>query len=354
MISTSSRLSNYLNDQQQAVDSAVDVVMLMQIISSLEKDIAAGSCFDASYARVDLNMMPTLVEQANYENPGLNLKFGRRPFDLTKLIRDDVDNRNYNSRFIINRGMDGIHLAVIDFRVIDNKKSILLFEPAIFLKDGPYFLRERAKRAIEATHIPDCFVSAVEMGIQNSSDECGIFSLALAIKLHRASDNLEKMHTDNIKGALQLDEYKDYVPSAEADKYLPVAFYKHTQSSTRINKYLEINPTAKNEFVNKKNQTITDRFNNVTIAVNGKNRSISAHNKRIALYKNIIVKDIVREGIPTADKDIIEHTGIAEFRYKFVDTNDETSSLAVAEPMTSPEFEPVAPSFFFSAYWAQR
>ncbi|VFT03927.1 Virulence factor yopJ [Yersinia enterocolitica] len=60
----------------------------------------------------------------------------------------------------------------------------------------------RAKTAIERYQLPDCHFSMVEMDIQRSSSECGIFSLALAKKLYTERDNLLKIHEDNIKGIL--------------------------------------------------------------------------------------------------------------------------------------------------------
>ncbi|MEO1735891.1 hypothetical protein RB531_1407 [Salmonella enterica subsp. enterica serovar Typhimurium] len=35
-----------------------------------------------------------------------------------------------SARFLVNMGSSGIHISVVDFRVMDGKTSVILFEPA--------------------------------------------------------------------------------------------------------------------------------------------------------------------------------------------------------------------------------
>ncbi|EHO3528205.1 effector protein YopJ, partial [Salmonella enterica subsp. enterica serovar Enteritidis] len=68
----------------------------------------------------------------------------------------------------------------------------------------------------------------------------------------------------------------------------PVSFYKHTQGVQRLNEYVEANPAAGSSIVNKKNETLYERFDNNAVMLNDKKLSISAHKKRIAEYKSLL------------------------------------------------------------------
>lgn len=88
-----------------------------------------------------------------------------------------------SARFLVNMGSSGIHISVVDFRVMDGKTSVILFEPAACSAFGPALLALRTKAVLEREQLPDCYFAMVELDIQRSSSECGIFSLALAKKL---------------------------------------------------------------------------------------------------------------------------------------------------------------------------
>lgn len=85
-----------------------------------------------------------------------------------------------SARFIVNMGSLDIHISVVDFRVMDGKTSVILFEPAACSAFGPGLLALRTKAVIEREQLSDCYFAMVELDIQRSSSECGIFSLALA------------------------------------------------------------------------------------------------------------------------------------------------------------------------------
>lgn len=86
---------------------------------------------------------------------------------------------------------EGGHYSVIDYKCISGKISLILFEPANFNSMGPTMLALRLKIAIQRSQLPDCYLSMVELDIQRSSSECGIFSLALAKKLYIERDYIE-------------------------------------------------------------------------------------------------------------------------------------------------------------------
>ncbi|WP_455479888.1 YopJ/AvrA family T3SS effector serine/threonine acetyltransferase [Bartonella sp. B23] len=259
---------------------------LESIIARLESNIANGDWIYTDDAKTDLRMMPALVERANQKYPPMRLKFSATPKDLATSIKSAISDGTQSSRFIANIRDEGIHFVVIDHRVIGNKTSLILFESATFNHTALGIFAVMAKTAFEKYRLPHCYFSIVEMNIQRSSYECGIFSLALAKKLYLESDKLEKLHRDNTDGILyELDT--PFLPYDKLDRYLPVTFYKHTQSINRLNKYIKSNPGAENEIINKRDENIFERFDNNSTVVNDKKLSISPHRKRIYEYKSL-------------------------------------------------------------------
>lgn len=263
-------------------NSLISIEELKKIITQLENDISDGSWYHKDYSGMDVRIMPELVIQANNKYPEMNLKFVTSPQEF----EEKIDHCIGSSRFIINMGEGGVHFSVIDYKCISGKISLILFEPANFNSMGPAMLALRLKIAIQRSQLPDCYLSMVELDIQRSSSECGIFSLALAKKLYIERDIILKMHEDNIKGTLGGNEIP--LPHDKLDLYLPVTFYKHTQSKSRLDKYLNTNPQGVDTTINKKHETILNRLGNNRTIINGKAFSVSVHKKRIAEYKNFL------------------------------------------------------------------
>ncbi|WP_273782793.1 YopJ/AvrA family T3SS effector serine/threonine acetyltransferase [Bartonella sp. ML69XJBT] len=259
---------------------------LKGIIAGLEADISSGRWMKAYYADTDLRMMPALVEQANRKYPQMHLKLAMTPEDLSLSLKETIDAGIHTSRHIVNSGSSRIHFAVLDHRTIENKTSLILYEPTAFQHKSAAMLGLRTEQAIQDCQLPDYHFSMVEMDIQRSSSECGMFSLALAKKLYRESEKLTRIHQDNISGVLC--EENAPLPSEKLDKYLPASFYKHTQGRTRLGEYLKSNPGAEHEKVNKKDETLVERFDKNLVEAEGKTVSVSSHKKRISEYKSAL------------------------------------------------------------------
>ncbi|WP_432783097.1 YopJ/AvrA family T3SS effector serine/threonine acetyltransferase [Bartonella sp. C271] len=192
-----------------------------------------------------------------------------------------------SSRYIVNIGGDdnAVHFGVVDHQTIDNKISLILFEPARFCFPTAAILGAKMQTIIE-TRLSHCYFSMAEMDIQRSISECGIFSLFLAKKLYRQSDKLEKLHRDNIKGNRW--DRETHLSHDLLDTYLPIDFYKHAQGLRRLQEYVKKKPEAKNEIINKKNETIFERFEKNSVVLRGRCISVSAHRKRITEYKSLM------------------------------------------------------------------
>ncbi|WP_273760595.1 YopJ/AvrA family T3SS effector serine/threonine acetyltransferase [Bartonella sp. ML70XJBT.G] len=260
---------------------------LKDIIAGLEDDIVNGKWLKGNYhyANTDLKMMPALIEQANRKYQGLNLKLITTSEELVSSIKEAMANGVQSSRYIVNTTDRGIHFAVIDQRTIENKTSLIAFEPATLQDEIPLLLAIRIQLIVQE-QLPECSLSKMEMDIQRSASECGIISLALAKKLHTESEKLTRMHKENIDGVLNKTHLT--LPPEKVDPYLPASFYKHTQGRRRLREYLKSNPEAEHEKVNKKDETLVERFDKNLVEAKGKTVSVSLHKKRISEYKSVL------------------------------------------------------------------
>ncbi|MDD9332765.1 MAG: YopJ/AvrA family T3SS effector serine/threonine acetyltransferase [Bartonella sp.] len=273
----------------QANDSLIteENETLEDVIVRLENDIVNGKWIEGLYSDIDVKMMPALVKQANNKYPEMNLRLVKRFKDLGTSIQKTIGDGIQSSRFIVNVLTDTIpHFMVIDHKTINNKLSFVLFELTRCSNEASSNLISKVKRAIEGFQLPDFYCSIVEMDIQRSMSECGIFSLSLAKKLYRHSDKLEKLHRDNIKGDRW--DRKIHLSHDLLDTYLPIDFYKHVQGSRRLQEYVKKKPGSQDEIINKKNETIFERFERNAIVLRGKCISVSVHRKRITEYKSLM------------------------------------------------------------------
>ncbi|WP_375650504.1 YopJ/AvrA family T3SS effector serine/threonine acetyltransferase [Bartonella sp. OT172YNZD] len=260
---------------------------LKNIIARLEDDISTGRWFSADYASIDLKLMPALVEQANRKYPEMHLQLVASSHDFALKLKEAIENGVQSSRFIIHTKDGGIHFALIDHQTVDDKMSVIFFEPTTFNNMKPAVLALRTQLAIKAHELSNCSFAMAEMDIQRSSSECGMFCLALAKKLYAESDKLKRLHNDNIKGVLCKPDTP--LPAEKLDTYLPTTFYKHTQGRRRLAEYLKANPDAEYETVNKKGETLTERFEKSLVTAEGKTVSVSQHRKRTTEYKSLMM-----------------------------------------------------------------
>lgn len=259
---------------------------LINTIKRLENDIADGSWSKKAYAEMDIEIMPLMVSKANKKYPNLHLSFLSEPEFIVELIEKNISQNKRFFRFITNMGKDNIHCALIDCKIINNKISLILFEPSSKACSGANLLAIRLTLALKRHPIPECFFVMCEMDLQRSISECGIFSLTLAKKIHFESDKIKKIHQDNIAG--KFSGVSGFITYNEVDKYLPPSLLKHVQSITRLNKFMDIHPEYKVRAINKKGENVIERFVKNLVAVNNKKISVSLHKKRISEYSALL------------------------------------------------------------------
>ncbi|SUX55949.1 YopJ family acetyltransferase [Chromobacterium vaccinii] len=250
---------------------------LSKLIAQVENSLNGEGWLTEKFAALDRKFMPDLVRVANETKPGVNLSYRDSPQDIGSFIKSEMDRGALSGRVILNRGA-GIHFAVLDYKVVDGKPSVLFFEPANLKNLGPMFLL--ASTEVNLKGLEGACFSAFEMDIQRSDAECGMFSLSLAKKLHKESVIVDGLHASNIAGQLE-PENGSYLSGPEVDKLMPPSFYKHTQGRTRLKQYLNINENG-GELVNKKGQTLLERQQQyVEETSGGRNVIKSMHEKRL-------------------------------------------------------------------------
>lgn len=261
---------------------------LKNIIASLERDLDDGSWPRGKhhYADMDSRLMPALIDKANQKYPELNLKFITTSDELVSSVKEAIAKGAESSRYIVGTKDRGIHFSVIDHRNVGGQASLIAFDPSTLGHDVSALLAMRIQIAVHEK-LPECFFSKVEMDIQRSPYECGILCLALAKKLHTGAHSVTKMHEDNVNGLLCKPE--EALSHEKLDSCLPADFYKHAQSRRRLDKYLKSNPEAAKQVVNKKGETLEERFKKNLAEVDGRAVSTSPHRKRIREYKSLMM-----------------------------------------------------------------
>ncbi|PIT68123.1 YopJ/AvrA family T3SS effector serine/threonine acetyltransferase [Bartonella tribocorum] len=257
---------------------------LQTIITGLEDDLATGCWINSYYEDTDIRVMPALVKKANSKYPDMNLKLALTAEDLTYALKETIESGVKSSQFVVNLG-SRIHFAAMDYKKVNDKISLIMLEPTTFQNITAAKLGIKINQTLETLQLPPYSFTMAEMDIQKSSSECGIFSLALAKKLHLESEKLARLHKDNVKGVLC--EPHSSLSAEKLDSYLPLSLYKHTQGRRRLEQYLKANPGAEHEPVNKKGETLKERFEKNLKEEEAKTVSVSPHKKRITEYKSL-------------------------------------------------------------------
>ncbi|WP_375686481.1 MULTISPECIES: YopJ/AvrA family T3SS effector serine/threonine acetyltransferase [unclassified Bartonella] len=270
--------------QKEEEHTAPNSDELKDIITGLERDLVTGRWINSYYENTDIRLMPALVEKANSKYPDMNLKLALTAEEFSYALKEVVESGANSARFIVNSGSK-IHFAVLDYQKVDEKISLIMLEPTTFQNIAACKLGIKINQTLQRLQLPPYSFTTAEMDIQRSSSECGMFSLSLAKKLHLESDKLARLHKDNVKGVLC--EPNSSVSAEKLDSYLPTTFYKHAQGKRRLEHYLKVHPEAEHETVNKKGETLRERFEKNLRTTEGKTVSVSSHQKRITEYKSL-------------------------------------------------------------------
>lgn len=285
---SSSTSTDYLQADTQAI-----LAKLERYIQDIETCFQQANWSQTVFAHMDVALMPELVAMLNDKNPGLNLIHLNSTEPLTAEAERFIHSTSQpaTQRFIVNVDEYGCHYATIDMRRLeDGSVSALLFEPygenlnipALLYMRTHYALRER-----KTLNIP---LGYINLNIQKSRSECTIFSLVIAKQLLKAEKEITKLHENN-RGA-DLSSMSNEAHDAQ----LPATLFKHTQDVNRLARYIERNPVAAQQPVDKKGNDLTVWLARRYQEDKVKTRSI--YDKRLKMYRALALYLRAERGSP--------------------------------------------------------
>ncbi|MNJ34525.1 Effector protein YopJ [compost metagenome] len=276
---SSSHLTHTALPDENASKLSVYQKNLDQCISEVKDALSSERWHTVQFGHHDARLMPGLIEYANQSTPGLNLMRALSPHVAVGLIQDSLVDGIDSGRIIVNMGSQRFHWSALDFRVLNDKISIISFESASSKYIGPAALdADLSDQFAERMQGRNYSFHTIFMDIQRSPSGCGIFSLVTAKKLHQHHDEVTRLHELNIEGKIQ---------TTDKDTLLPPELMKHTQSKTRLAEYIDNHPGADLEEINKKNQTLMDRQKSYAKTTDEKVMITSIHEKRLNLYEKL-------------------------------------------------------------------
>ncbi len=209
---------------------------------------------------LDRKVLPDLVDLANLKKEGLNAYLMSSPMECAQKIMELKNQGEISARFIVKAAGNSVHFAAFDYALINDKPSVIGVEPATMNGMGPEMLAIQFQTAFSQT-LPDVPLVIIESDLQRSNGECGMFSLFLIKKMLQEKAHFEQLHKDNIDNKINTYSSNLLVNIDEANRLLPLSFLKHVQSATRMKAFLSENPGSELLKVNKKQQTLSTRFN---------------------------------------------------------------------------------------------
>ncbi|MCW6030441.1 YopJ family acetyltransferase [Pantoea sp. JK] len=233
--------------------SIVDVfrdAMLNDSLNLIESKLAANEQPDMDINFIDEIYLPEIIEGIKSKRKVVNLYyFGSIDELLSKALKGGIGTRAQAVVLMRRRGdISQHHFAAVDFIKKDNKNFFIFYESA-FISGSPdngsdYGFRELKKQLTTLTAKNHTLrVAYVEVGVQASPADCGIFALSfvstLSKKPHTSLSMLKMIKEDQL--VTQIYQGDSYARAAPWKKCvgLPIEFLKHGHSVTRLMKNLE-------------------------------------------------------------------------------------------------------------------
>lgn len=199
-----------------------------------------------SMAQADAKFLPTLIESEAAHQPGMRLSQHRSPDELVTYLlqRCQLPDAEGREQGIVNMGPDGIHFAAFDLAIRNGQPSVLLVESGSLSSEGGSRLAFRlcqamTRRAPEGQDWPHRALLILETRMQQSSVDCGMFSLTNCKAMFKEARTFESIHTRLRAGAFDDDAVFHHFPFDKSDELLPPSVMRHTQSKRRLEGYSE-------------------------------------------------------------------------------------------------------------------
>ncbi len=206
---------------------------------------------DERITHQDIHNLPLMIEAENARNPGLNLVYCATPGQLLDhlawIMHTPHMDDSYRGRAIVRVNENALHHAAADIHYRSGE-PISVIMPDSFLVAAhfaPDIEMQMAQRGLA------CYFAADGTTVQKSCNDCVVFSLSFALKLHDHQDVFDRLHQRQI-------DNPNYRWSVRHDG-LPAAFYKHSHSQTLLQNAVDADPELARKVINKKGETLLAR-----------------------------------------------------------------------------------------------
>lgn len=199
----------------------------------------------------DILNLPALIDAENARTPGLNLHYCRSREHLVShlcnIARDTDRDTPYRGRVVLLVDDAWLHHAVADISHQPGQAvSMIALDSNMVSAD----FAESIETAMQVAGVPcRCFADGAV--VQKSTNDCVIFSLSFALKMHDHQAYFDRFHA-------QLLADPTFQWNARRDA-LPAGFYKHSHSRVTLKVATENNPPLENAIVNKRGETLVQR-----------------------------------------------------------------------------------------------
>ena len=249
--------------------------------------LAHGYQADFRVSTEDIAHLPLLIESENARKPDMGLVYCRDDNTLhdilTDLQSDAARGVTRHARLIYRALVGGHHHFYVDVLALPGKPlSLIEMEPV----DQPLVVKSDLSEKLTRWEI-DHRAHTVLPRVQKSDNDCIIFSLSLASKAFAHKEHLLGMHMHQLAG---------HFNEVAAGRELPVAFYKHVQSSSQLKQGVRRRRELITLAVNKRGQTLHKRF----LANLAKNQAGQIYNISIELKRLAIIDRAIRHFEPEA------------------------------------------------------
>jgi YopJ family protease len=253
-----------------------DEESLKRYLSEVDAAIKDGYQLAASTAASkDKNFMVDFLSLANDKKHDLNAHYCDSPSEMMEKIKLLLEENKISARFVVNMGEGGTHFSAFEFLKTNDKISIVGIEPATVNGMGPALLALRSMTAVKR-EFPDASFAFIETDLQRSNGDCGMFSLFLVKKMLKEKYAMHQIHEKNMSGGLKTDY--GILNKDEADSLIPPSFMKHTQSPSRLARYLNVNSSTGDAPINKKGETLKERQDRNILSIESNGKEITYSN----------------------------------------------------------------------------
>ena len=267
----------------------INTERLESYIGKIDESLGKTQISSRLSSATDLHFMPSLIQMVNTKKKGINAHFANDPNEFVEIVNNLIENQILNAKIIVNLEFSRIHFIAFDVCIKEGNISLIGFESATLVSLGASMLAFQCH--VLLSKIPKLVLAIIEMDLQRSNGECGIFSLAMIKTMHKEQKQMEILHERNIKKDLPIT-MGIIIPIDNANKLLPPSFMKHSQSMRRLKRYLKAYDGAEHTVINKKGETLLVRqqrfFGQIQVNEKTISQSYSIETKRQKEMVNLL------------------------------------------------------------------